>query len=112
MEVYAKHKNSRISPVRARKVAAMVRRKDLETAYAILKALPQKGARLIYKVLHSSAANAVNNYQMDESKLYIKRILIDEATPYRRVLPRAMGRADIMKRRNSHITVFVDEREE
>jgi len=112
MEVYAKLKHSRISPVRARKVAALIRKKDLETAYAILQALPQKGARLIYKVLHSSAANAVNNYQMDENKLYVKRVLVDEATPYRRVLPRAMGRADIMKRRNSHITVYVEEREE
>ena len=112
MEVYAKLKYSRISPVRARKVAALIRKKDLETAYAILQALPQKGARLIYKVLHSSAANAVNNYQMDKDKLYVKKVLIDEATPYKRVLPRAMGRADVMKRRNSHITVYVEEREE
>ena len=72
MEVYAKLKHSRISPVRARKVAALIRKKDLETAYAILQALPQKGARLIYKVLHSSAANAVNNYQMDKTSFMLK----------------------------------------
>ncbi len=112
MEVYAKLKNSRISPYKARKVAALIRRKDLETAYAILQALPHKGARLIYKVLHSSEANATNNYQMDKKNLFVKRVLVDEATPYRRLKPRAMGRADIMKRRNSHITVYVAEKED
>lgn len=111
MEVYAKLKYSRISPFRARKVADLIRRKDVESAFAILQALPQKGARVIYKVLRSSVANAVHNYQMNEEKLFISRILVDQGTPFRRVSPRAQGRADIIKHRTSHITVFVNEKE-
>lgn len=111
METYAKLKHSRISPFRARKVACLIRRKGIEEAYAILHALPQKGARVIFKVLQSSVANAVHNYQMNEDKLYISRILVDQGTPFRRVSPRAQGRADIIKHRTSHITVFVNEKE-
>ena len=111
MEIYAKLKHSRISPFRARKVAVLIRRKGIEEAYAILHALPQKSARIIYKVLKSSVANATHNYQMDESKLYISKVLIDQGTPFRRVSPRAQGRADIIKHRTSHITVFVNEKE-
>lgn len=111
METYAKLKHSRISPFRARKVADLIRRKDIEEAFAILQALPHKGAKVIFKVLKSSVANAVHNYQMNEEKLYISRILIDQGTPFRRVSPRAQGRADIIKHRTSHITVYVNEKE-
>jgi len=111
MEIYAKLKHSRISPFRARKVAVLIRRKGIEEAYAILQSLPQKSARIIYKVLKSSVANATHNYQMDENKLYISKVLIDQGTPFRRVSPRAQGRADIIKHRTSHITVFVNEKE-
>lgn len=111
METYAKLKHSRISPFRARKVADLIRRKNIEEAFAILQSLPHKGAKVIYKVLKSSVANAVHNYQMKEDKLYISKILIDQGTPFRRVSPRAQGRADIIKHRTSHITVFVNEKE-
>jgi large subunit ribosomal protein L22 len=111
METYARLKYSRISPFRARKVVNLIRRKGIEEAYAILLALPQKGAKVIYKVLKSSVANAVHNYQMNEDKLYISRILVDQGTPFKRVSPRAQGRADIIKHRTSHITVYVNEKE-
>jgi large subunit ribosomal protein L22 len=111
METYAKLKYSRISPFRARKVADLIRKKNIEEAYAILHALPQRAAKVIFKILQSSIANAVHNYQMDEDKLYISRILIDQGTPLRRVSPRAQGRADIIKHRTSHITVYVNEKE-
>lgn len=111
MEIYAKLKHSRISPFRARKVAVLIRRKGIEEAFAILQSLPQRSAKIIYKVLKSSVANATHNYQMDESKLYISKVLVDQGTPFRRVSPRAQGRADIIKHRTSHITVFVNEKE-
>jgi len=111
MEVYARLKHSRISPFKARKVAVLIRRKNIETAYAILQALPQRSARVIYKVLQSSVANAVHNYQMNEDKLYVSKLLVDQGTPLRRVSPRAQGRADIIKHRTSHITVYVNEKE-
>ena len=111
MEAYAKLKHTRITPFRARKVAVLIRRKDIETAYAILEALPQKSARIMFDVLKSSVANATHNYQMNENSLYISRVLVDQGTPYRRVMARAQGRGDIIKKRTSHITIYVSEKE-
>jgi large subunit ribosomal protein L22 len=111
MEVYSKLKYSRLNPYKARNVAKLIKGKDIEEASAILKSLPHKGARIIYKVLQSAIANAVHNYEMDKEKLFVERVIVDEGTPFRRVSPRAFGRADIIKRRTSHITVYVTEKE-
>jgi large subunit ribosomal protein L22 len=111
MEVYAKLKYSRLNPYKAREVARLIKGKTAEEASAVLKSIPQKGANVIYKVLQSAIANAVHNYEMDKEKLFVKKVIIDEATPFRRVNPRAFGRADIIKRRTSHITVYLAEKE-
>lgn len=111
MEVYAKLKYGRISPFRARKVANLIRNKPIEEASAVLHSIPNKGGEMIYKVLQSAVANAVHNYEMNKDKLFVSKVLVDQGTPYKRVSPRAMGRADIIKRRTSHITVFLSEKE-
>ncbi|MDH5597207.1 MAG: 50S ribosomal protein L22, partial [Candidatus Peregrinibacteria bacterium] len=51
----------RISPKKANLVAGMVRGKKVPDALAILKFMPKKGAKLIYKVVHSAASNAKEN---------------------------------------------------
>ena len=54
MEVYSKLKYSRLNPYKARNVAKLIKGKDIEEASAILKSLPHKGARIIYKILQSA----------------------------------------------------------
>ena len=49
-----------VSPSKVRPVADLVRGKGYVEAVAILEAMPQKGARLILKVLKSAGANALN----------------------------------------------------
>jgi len=93
----------RISPRKARLVVD-------EIARAILKYSPNKAARFTLKVLNSAVANAVNNNGLDEERLYVYRVFVDEGPRLKRYYPRAFGRADIMKRRLSHITVIVKER--
>lgn len=78
MEVKATAKTLRIQPRKARLVLDLIRGKDVEEAAAILKFLPNKGGYLVGKVLHSAVANAVNNNDLDESKLYVKACWADE----------------------------------
>jgi len=111
METRAVAKYIRISPQKARSVADAVRGKNVGEAYGILKFTPRKAARLIERVLASAVANAENNFDMDAGRLYVSQIFIDEGPTIKRFKPRAQGRADMIRKRTSHITVVVTERE-
>ena len=112
MEVRAISKNIRVSPRKARLVCDAVRGKDVRTAMAILRFLPQKSAPIIAKALKSASANAENNYDLDPSALYVKYIFADDAPQMKRGEFRARGRFNRIIKRSCHITVIVEEREE
>jgi large subunit ribosomal protein L22 len=102
----------RISPRKARLVLNLIRGKNVDEALAILKFTPKKASKIVEKVLKSAIANAENNHNMNRDNLYVAKAVADEGPTMKRVLPRAMGRADIMRRRTSHITIVVKEKEE
>lgn len=112
MEAKAIAKYVRISPRKARQVMDLIRGKSVGEAYAILKFTPHKGAFLIEKVLKSAVANAEHNDSMDVDKLVVSTCFVDQGPTIKRFRPRAMGRADIIRKRTSHITVMVSEKKE
>lgn len=112
MEARAIAKFIRVSPRKARMVVDLVRGKKLEEALAILRYTPNKAADVVTKVVKSAAANAEHNYEMDKDDLVISQIFVDQGPSLKRVMPRAMGRADIIKRKTSHITVVVSDKKE
>jgi len=97
----------RLSPLKARQVAALVRGKKVDEAVNILKYSPQKAARIIKKVLDSAIANAENNQGADVDELKVRTITVDEGPRMKRISPRAKGRADRIVKRTSHITITV-----
>ena len=98
------------SPSKVRPVADLVRRKPYAEAVAILDNVPNKGAKLIKKVVVSAAANALDrNRKLDEGMLYVAELRIDEGPRMRRVWFRARGRADMLVKRMCHISCVVDE---
>jgi large subunit ribosomal protein L22 len=101
-----------IPPRKVRQVAALVRGKKVSEALAVLRFAPKISALPIAKVVRSAQANAEHNFNMNADDLYIKSIYIDEGPTLKRYHPRARGRADVRRRRTSHITVVVDERKE
>ena len=99
-----------VSPSKVRPVANLVRGKGYEEAYGILKAMPQKGARLILKVLESAGANAMyRDSKLDESQLRVSTIYVDGGPMLKRVWARSHGKRDILLKRMSHITVELSE---
>ncbi|MFQ6122175.1 MAG: 50S ribosomal protein L22 [Dehalococcoidales bacterium] len=112
MEVRAVAKNTGISAHKIRPLVDMVRGKKVEEALTILRFAPTPNARVVAKVVKSAAANAENNFQMSPSDLKIINIFADEAQTLRRYRPRARGRVSPIRKRSSHITVIVAEREE
>ncbi len=111
MEVKATAKTLRIPPRKARIVIDLIRGKDVAEAAAILKFTPNAAADAIAKVLKSAVANAVNNNEMNEEKLYVKACYANEGITLKRFMPRAKGSASAIHKRPSHITIVVDERD-
>ena len=111
MEVKATAKTLRIPPRKARIVIDLIRGKDVAEAAAILKFTPNAAADAIAKVLKSAVANAVNNNEMNEEKLYVKACYANEGITLKRFMPRAKGSAGAIHKRTSHITIVVDERD-
>ncbi|HHF98504.1 50S ribosomal protein L22 [Candidatus Aerophobetes bacterium] len=108
MEVRAIGRYIRISPFKAQKVAALIRGKPVKEAMNILMLTPKKGARIIKDVLQSAVANAENNYGLNRENLFVKIAQVDKGPTLKRIKPRARGRADLIRKRTSHITIVLD----
>ena len=108
----AKLSNARVSSRKAGFVLDAIRGKDVEEAIGIVTYSPRYASKLIKKLIESARANAKNNNNMDETKLYVAECFAGNATNYKRMHPRAQGRAYSILKRNSHITVILDERKE
>ncbi len=109
MEVRSYSRDAPISPKRARLILEQVRGKRVDEAMSILRFMPTPHARLVAKAIRSAAANAENNYNLQPRNLRISQAFAGDGIRYRRMLQRARGRADIMHRRRSNITIIVRE---
>jgi len=69
----------------------------------------KRAALPILKLLKQAIANAKNSFQVDENNLYISKIIVNEGIKLKRQFPRARGRADIIMKKTSHITLVLDE---
>ncbi|HMK44735.1 MAG TPA: 50S ribosomal protein L22 [Dissulfurispiraceae bacterium] len=110
MDAKAILRYARITPRKARRVVDLIRGKKATEAMLSLRFMPYRGAKLVEKVLKSAMANAEQkNDHLDIDKLRVKTVLVDQGPMMRRVEPRAMGRANMIKKKTSHITIVVAE---
>ena len=109
MEVKATARYIRISPQKIRLIMDEVRGRKVEEALRRLSFSPQKGARLLKKLVDSAVANAEANKEVDVDTLFIKKIFADDGPTLKRFRPRAMGRATRITKRMCHLTVILDE---
>ena len=111
MEAKAIARHVRISPRKVRPIVSMIAGKSVDEALAVLRFTPNRAARAVAKVLQSAAANAEHNLELAHDTLHVSRAYVDSGPSTRRLQARARGRADVIKKRSSHITVIVAERE-
>ena len=108
-QAIAKLRGLRISPRKVRLVADLIRRKPVAQAVNILKFASKKAAEPVAKLLNSAIANA-KGQGMKESELFIQKIAVDEGPKLKRWRARAMGRANTILKRTSHITIVLAEK--
>ena len=100
----------RITPRKVRYVADAVRGKDVSVALGILSKTNKIAAAPVAKAIKSAAANAVNNFGMDKSSLYVAEIQVSDGLKIKRFIPRAKGSASPIIKRNANLLVVVKER--
>jgi large subunit ribosomal protein L22 len=109
MEVKASLKHLRISPRKTRLVAGVIRGLEVNKAVNQLKFLNKKSAKPMLKLVQSAISSAVNNYELDKNNLIIKEVRVEDGKTLKRWMPRAHGRATVIRKRMSHIYLILSE---
>jgi len=115
MEVSAKLRNLNMGCRKGRYVADLVRTQPVADALAILQGCPRAAAKPIEKLIRSALANAVEKNArqsagLDLDGLFVKTITVDQGRHNWRIKPRAMGRANWIRKQSSHISIVLAER--
>lgn len=109
MESRAIAKYVRVSPRKARLVAHNVQGLGVEDALNILRFTPNKPAKILYEVVKSALANAMQLGGIDVDAMIVKEVMVNEGPTWKRFMPRAQGRATKIRKRTSNITVILEE---
>lgn len=109
MEIKAQLKHLHIAPRKVRLVADAVRGLTVEQATRRLDHLTKRSSMPIRKLVLSAAANAKHNFKIDggNAGLVIKEIRVDQGPALKRFSPRAFGRAAMIKKKMSHLSVIL-----
>ena len=108
----AKAKSLRISSMKLRRIARLIKDMKVEDALAMLNHMPQKGAKMVYKVLFAAKANFLHkNPNGDTTPLSVSTIFVNEGTAIARFKPRARGTAERMYRETAHLTLYLGNKE-
>lgn len=110
MEARAIAKYIRMSPRKIRRVADMIRGKNVVEAMNVLHFTRKAASEPLEKTLRSAISNVLNldgSSKVDPDELYVKEIRVDEGITLKRFRPAAMGRAVRIRKRTSHILIRV-----
>lgn len=111
MESKAVLKYARMTPRKARRVADLIKGKKAGEALLSLRFMQYRGARHIEKILKSAMSNAEQkSSNVDSESMVIKNAIVEQGPSMRRIEQRAMGRANVIKKRTCHITLVLTEK--
>ena len=116
MSHHASHRFARISPRKVRPLADMIRGKLVDDALDLLRYQPDRGARLLERVIRSALGNARDadhpqnrGKNVDVEQLVVTGVAVDKGPMIKRVRPRARGMAYIVRKRMSHISITLND---
>ena len=110
-EAVATLKYARISSRKVKIVIDLIRGKSVDEALAIVKFTPKAASEIVEKLLKSAIANAENNHNMKHENLYVAEIYANQGPTLKRIRPAAKGSAVRIRKRTSHITIVLKEKE-
>lgn len=111
MPFSASHRFARISPRKVRPIADLIRGRRVGESLESLKFLPNRGARLLEKVLASAVANAEDAGARGLEDMIVVDARVDEGPRMKRIQPHARGMAFPILKRMAHLHVAIDYRQ-
>jgi len=105
-------KYARISSRKVKIVLDLIKDKGIDEAYGIVKYTPKAASEMLLKLLKSAEANAANNNGLNRDVLYVAEAYATQGPTMKRIMPRAQGRANRIRKRTSHVTLVLKERDQ
>ena len=99
-----------MAPRKVRLIVNLIKKMPVSEAEAQLKFQSKRAAGPVLKLLKSSVASAVNNFNLSPENLFIFNIFADQGPTLKRFRPRAFGRAGEIQKKTSHITLILEEK--
>jgi len=109
MESKAILKYIRMSPRKVKRVTDLIKGKKAGDALLNLKSVPHSAEKVVIKVLRSAMANAEQKKVAEPEAMKVSMVSVGQGPVMKRMMPRAMGRADVIKKRSSHLTIILKE---
>jgi large subunit ribosomal protein L22 len=111
----ATHRHAHLTARKARLVAELLRGLSVNRALELLEFAPQRAASMYLKVVKSATANAAQDEAVNVNRLVISECYADDGPLLQgriRWRPGPQGRAMPYRKRTSHLTVVVQEKEQ
>ena len=113
MAYTASHRFARIAATKVRPFTDLIRGRQAREAIELLKYEPNRGARMLEKVLMSAMANAEDQGARNVDRMLVVDARANNGPMFKRIMPRARGTAYMILRRMCHVHVTIaDEPEE
>ncbi|MBI2640762.1 MAG: 50S ribosomal protein L22 [Candidatus Sungbacteria bacterium] len=108
MEIKAQLNYLHIAPRKVRLVTDLLKDMSVVRARIQLEHLPKRSAAPLLRLLQSAVANAKHNFQIEDSGLHIKKVIVNPGPVLKRFEPRAFGRAAPIRKRSSHVLLVLE----
>lgn len=82
----------------------LVKGKSVSAALATLEFLPKRASETVAKLIRSAVANAKDRGE-NVDDMTVKSIIVESAGMLKKYMPRAFGRASMIRRRKSRVIV-------
>ena len=109
MEARAEFKYLRMPDRKIRVIMELIKGKRIEIAFNVLKFTPKRGSDIVFKLLRSAVNNVTQKQGVNLETLYVKTAYANQGPSFKKMHPRAMGRAGMIKRKFCHATIIVSD---
>ncbi len=99
---------ARVAPRKVRQIIPLVKGENVNKALAILQNTNKAATKTLSNLINSAIGNAKRNPSINVDDLFISKLQADEGPMLKRYKAQAMGRATMVRKKMSHITVELD----
>ncbi|MBN2780590.1 MAG: 50S ribosomal protein L22 [Candidatus Marinimicrobia bacterium] len=110
MKARAVNKYIRHSAKKMKPMLDMVRGKQVNSALNMLSLMPKKSAKIVELTTRSAVSNLRNTEEgakVNPDELIITEAFVNQGPVMKRIRPRSMGRAYMIRKRTCHLTIVV-----